>query len=67
MWSMWFIRRFPARRTATPDLVAEVGRQRREVMPLEEWDDRVLVRDERLMEFAACARQALADGPATIR
>jgi 3-hydroxyacyl-CoA dehydrogenase len=43
----------------TPDLVAEVVRQRREVMPLEEWDDRVLARDERLMELAVCDTQEL--------
>jgi 3-hydroxyacyl-CoA dehydrogenase len=39
----------------TPDLVAEVVRQRREMMSLEEWDDRVLLRDERLMGMTACA------------
>jgi 3-hydroxyacyl-CoA dehydrogenase len=34
----------------TPDLVAEVARQRRVALPLEDWDERVLWRDERLME-----------------
>jgi 3-hydroxyacyl-CoA dehydrogenase len=37
----------------TPDLVAEVVRQRRAAMPLEDWADRVLWRDERLMELMA--------------
>lgn len=37
----------------TPELVAEVVRQRREVMPREKFDDCVLARDERLMELAA--------------
>jgi L-gulonate 3-dehydrogenase len=41
----------------TDDLVAEVVRQRRELMPLEEWDQRVLWRDEQLMERAACERE----------
>jgi len=39
----------------TPDLVAEVTRQRRVVLPLEEWDERVLWRDERLMELGRCS------------
>ena len=33
----------------TPELVAEVARQRRQQLPLEEWDDRVRWRDERLI------------------
>lgn len=40
----------------TDDLVAEVEQQRREQLPLEEWDQRVLWRDERLMELVAHAR-----------
>jgi L-gulonate 3-dehydrogenase len=41
----------------TDDLVAEVERQRREQLPLEEWDRRVLWRDERLMELVALERE----------
>jgi L-gulonate 3-dehydrogenase len=41
----------------TDDLVAEVVRQRRELMPPEEWDQRVLWRDEQLMERASCERE----------
>jgi 3-hydroxyacyl-CoA dehydrogenase len=33
----------------TPDLVAEVTHQRREVMPLDRWPDRVAWRDEQLI------------------
>lgn len=33
----------------TPELVAEVARQRRQQLPLEEWEDRVRWRDERLI------------------
>ncbi|OCG74642.1 3-hydroxyacyl-CoA dehydrogenase [Microbacterium sediminis] len=33
----------------TPELVAEAHRQRREILPLEEWEDRVLWRDRELM------------------
>jgi 3-hydroxyacyl-CoA dehydrogenase len=41
----------------TDDLVAEVERQRREQMPLDEWDQRVLWRDERLMDLMARERE----------
>jgi L-gulonate 3-dehydrogenase len=41
----------------TDDLVAEVERQRREQLPLDEWDQRVLWRDERLMELVARERE----------
>ncbi|WP_426245410.1 3-hydroxyacyl-CoA dehydrogenase [Nocardioides sp. LHG3406-4] len=37
----------------TEELVAEVVRQRREAMPLEEWEQRVRWRDERLMDLIA--------------
>ncbi|MDF1478317.1 3-hydroxyacyl-CoA dehydrogenase [Leifsonia sp. H3M29-4] len=33
----------------TPELVAEVARQRRDILPLEQWEDRVRWRDEQLM------------------
>lgn len=33
----------------TPDLVAEVDRQRREMLPIDRWEDRVRWRDEQLM------------------
>ncbi len=36
----------------TPDLVAEVERQRRELLPLELWPERVAWRDRRLMALA---------------
>lgn len=35
----------------TAELVADVTRQRRSILPLAEWDDRVRWRDERLMAF----------------
>lgn len=35
----------------TPDLVEEVARQRRAVLPLDEWEDRVRWRDEQLMRL----------------
>jgi 3-hydroxyacyl-CoA dehydrogenase len=41
----------------TDELVDEVVRQRRALMPLEEWDDRVLWRDERLMDLLSAERQ----------
>jgi 3-hydroxyacyl-CoA dehydrogenase len=41
----------------TPDLVAKVERQRRKLLPLDEWDKRVLWRDERLMEIVARERE----------
>jgi len=37
----------------TEDLVAEVARQRRAELPLEDWEDRVLWRDERLMQLVS--------------
>ena len=42
----------------TPDLVAEVERQRREVLPLERWAGRVAWRDRRLMALARAKRDA---------
>ena len=35
----------------TPELVAEVTRQRRAVLPLDQWDERVRWRDQQLMTF----------------
>lgn len=35
----------------TPELVAEVERQRRALLPLERWEDRVAWRDERLIDL----------------
>jgi len=35
----------------TPDLVENVARQRREVLPLDEWENRVRWRDEQLMQL----------------
>lgn len=35
----------------TPELVAEVVRQRRALLPLEKWDERVVWRDQQLMAF----------------
>lgn len=40
----------------TPDLVAEVAGQRRAVLPLEKWEDRVAWRDEQLQRLAALHR-----------
>ena len=37
----------------TPGLVAEVARQRRELLLLSDWDERVAWRDKQLMRFAA--------------
>lgn len=37
----------------TPELVAEVTEQRRAVLPLDQWDDRVKWRDEQLMRLMA--------------
>lgn len=37
----------------TPDLVAEVTRQRRALLPLDDWDERVQWRDEQLMRYLA--------------
>ena len=45
----------------TPDLVARAVAQRRAVLPLDEWDDRVRWRDERLMELAARDATAVRD------
>ncbi|WP_270255328.1 3-hydroxyacyl-CoA dehydrogenase [Kocuria marina] len=36
----------------TPDLVAEVNHQRRALLPLDQWEDRVAWRDQRLIELA---------------
>lgn len=35
----------------TPDLVAEVNHQRRALLPLDQWEDRVAWRDQRLIEL----------------
>jgi 3-hydroxyacyl-CoA dehydrogenase len=40
----------------TDDLVAEVARQRRTLLPLEEWEKRVRWRDEQLMRLRAASR-----------
>jgi 3-hydroxyacyl-CoA dehydrogenase len=40
----------------TDDLVAEVARQRRTLLPLEEWEKRVRWRDEQLMRLRAARR-----------
>jgi 3-hydroxyacyl-CoA dehydrogenase len=45
----------------TPDLVARAVAQRRAILPLEGWDDRVRWRDERLMELAARDATAVRD------
>jgi 3-hydroxyacyl-CoA dehydrogenase len=42
----------------TPDLVAEVERQRRALVPLERWAERVAWRDRRLMALARAKREA---------
>ncbi|CAB4904491.1 MAG: 3-hydroxyacyl-CoA dehydrogenase [Actinobacteria bacterium] len=49
----------------TPELVAQVVAQRREILPLDEWDDRVRWRDEQLMKFLSRfgAELALSDDP----
>lgn len=44
----------------TEELVAEAASQRRELLPLDEWEKRVLWRDERLME-AETARRGVED------
>jgi 3-hydroxyacyl-CoA dehydrogenase len=41
----------------TEDLVDEVVRQRRALLPLADWEDRVLWRDERLMDLIARSRE----------
>jgi 3-hydroxyacyl-CoA dehydrogenase len=40
----------------TPELVAEVTRQRRGALPLEKWEERVRWRDEQLMRLARTSR-----------
>jgi hypothetical protein len=40
----------------TDDLVAEVERQRRQVLPLERWEERVAWRDRMLMALLAARR-----------
>jgi len=42
----------------TPDLVARVAAERRALLPLERWEDRVRWRDRRLMDIAALKRGA---------
>ncbi|MFC5503099.1 3-hydroxyacyl-CoA dehydrogenase [Lysinimonas soli] len=42
----------------TPELVAEVTRQRRAALPLDQWDERVRWRDEQLLDIAARADSA---------
>jgi 3-hydroxyacyl-CoA dehydrogenase len=46
-----------------PPLVAEVAAERRRLLPLEEWEERVAWRDRALIEIAR-ARSALAEGDA---
>lgn len=41
----------------TPELVAEVARQRRAILPLEAWEARVAWRDRVLMALEACRRR----------
>lgn len=41
----------------TPELVADVTRQRRELLPLERWEDRVAWRDEMLMALERARRR----------
>jgi 3-hydroxyacyl-CoA dehydrogenase len=41
----------------TPDLVAEVERQRRETLPLDDWEARVTWRDRALMALLAARRR----------
>ncbi|MFK4730788.1 3-hydroxyacyl-CoA dehydrogenase [Agromyces mediolanus] len=48
----------------TPDLVAEVAAQRRAILPLERWDERVRWRDRRLTALAAVWDGAAVDGGA---
>lgn len=43
----------------TPDLVAEVNRQRRKILPLSQWLQRVHWRDEQLMRLNALKRERL--------
>jgi L-gulonate 3-dehydrogenase len=40
----------------TPDLVARVLGERRALLPLEQWEDRVKWRDDRLMALVALRR-----------
>lgn len=42
----------------TPELVGEVERQRRAVLPLQQWEDRVAWRDDQLQRLAGLHRQA---------
>jgi 3-hydroxyacyl-CoA dehydrogenase len=42
----------------TPDLVARVAGERRALLPLERWEERVRWRDRRLMDIAALKRSA---------
>lgn len=42
----------------TPELVATVDGQRRERLPLDEWDERIAWRDERLLRVAAALQDA---------
>jgi L-gulonate 3-dehydrogenase len=42
----------------TPDLVARVAGERRALLPLEHWEERVRWRDRRLMDIAALKRSA---------
>ncbi len=50
----------------TPDLVAEVERQRRELLPLELWPERVAWRDRRLMALARAKASLDSDLPAPL-
>jgi L-gulonate 3-dehydrogenase len=42
----------------TPELVAQVARERRRLLPLEDWDRRVAWRDRMLMAVERCRRRA---------
>jgi hypothetical protein len=45
----------------TPDLVADVVKQRRDILPLDDWDARVRWRDEQLMKFLQRFKVELAE------
>ena len=47
----------------TPEMVADVVAQRRGILPLEDWDDRVRWRDEQLMKFLQRFKAELAEDP----
>jgi 3-hydroxyacyl-CoA dehydrogenase len=45
----------------TPEMVADVVAQRRGILPLDDWDDRVRWRDEQLMKFLQRFKVELAE------